>query len=581
MKTGNTALNDSKIFLIFAILAVFLMWALSLLAIAGLFDKIIVFSLFIIFLGTVVFLTKKNLQNFSGEFKAILILILSITVSYSFFVTPTIFSGRDYGAISEAAIRLSQFQSLTFDAPEARIFFDYYGPGKALNFPGFYYTDSGSLTTQFPVPYTAWLAAFYSLFGLTGFVLANAILFFFFVFSFFLILRHFTTFTVGICGTLLAATSFPLFWFFKFTLTENMALALAWVGLLSLLVFVNNITPKNYFFTLSIFSILALTRIEGSVILIFLLVFLVSKNEIRNFLFAKKQTHLLLPFLVFLIIFCVCFFVNMPFFRETAKGLLDYSANEKISLRNLVVENNIYLLRVFYLYNLIQYLLLGLAGIIILLKKRRHQELFVFFVLAPVFLYLVNSKISPDHPWLLRRYVFAVIPALVFYSCLLIYNFFWITRKRTAISIFAILFILNLLIFQKYAFFSDNKNLLPEIETISETFSANDLVLVDRVASGDGWSMISGPLNFLYGKKAVYFFNPHDLQRIKTGDFNKVYLMVADENVESYSNVIGSRMEFLKNYQINTQQMKSTEDPGHLPEKTNVKTTGKIYIINP
>ena len=96
----------------------------------------------------------------------------------SLFTTPTIFTGRDQGSISEAAAHLAQNHQITFTTSASEEFFRLYGPGKAENFPGFYYTDDGKLSTQFPLPYTAWLAMLYGVFGVTGFVFANALLFY-------------------------------------------------------------------------------------------------------------------------------------------------------------------------------------------------------------------------------------------------------------------------------------------------------------------------------------------------------------------------------------------------------------------
>jgi len=51
------------------------------------------------------------------------------------------------------------------------------------------------------------------------------------------------------------------------------------------------------------------------------------------------------------------------------------------------------------------------------------------------------------------------------------------------------------------------------------------LILIDRLASGSGWSLISEPLSALYNKQAVYFFNAEDLKFIDRNNFKNVYLI--------------------------------------------------------
>jgi len=80
----------------------------------------------------------------------------------------------DISTQSEAAAWLAQNHHVTFAIPASEEFFRLYGPGKAENFPGFYYTDDGKLTTRFLPPYTAWLA----MFGVVGLAFANALLFY-------------------------------------------------------------------------------------------------------------------------------------------------------------------------------------------------------------------------------------------------------------------------------------------------------------------------------------------------------------------------------------------------------------------
>ncbi len=89
---------------------------------------------------------------------------------------PTVFDGRDQGSLADAAIRLATTHTLVDHTPESDMFFALYGRGQALHFPGYFYAPDGALVTQFPLPYTTFLAGWYGIFGMTGLIIANALL---------------------------------------------------------------------------------------------------------------------------------------------------------------------------------------------------------------------------------------------------------------------------------------------------------------------------------------------------------------------------------------------------------------------
>jgi len=83
----------------------------------------------------------------------------------------------------------------------------------------------------------------------------------------------------------------------------------------------------------------------------------------------------------------------------------------------------------------------------------------------------------------------------------------------------------NLAVSARFFTFSENKNLLPQVEKLSEKFSSNDLVLVDRLASGSGYSLLSEPLTSLNHRQAVYFFNADDLKFVDQNRYQNIYLV--------------------------------------------------------
>ncbi|MFA5961793.1 MAG: hypothetical protein WC848_03880 [Parcubacteria group bacterium] len=462
---------------------------------------------------------------------ALIIITLSI-VTLTFFTTPSVFSGRDQGSFSEAAIRLAQNHQLEFDSTASQEFFKIYGPGTALNFPGFNYTPGGKLVTHFSLGYIAWLAGFYAIFGLSGFSVANGVLFFLFLLSFFLLLKLQANTRSAWIGLLIALSTFIFSWLFKFTLSENLALGFIWFGVLELSLFLKFRNQLYFLSALGAFLLLAFTRIEAWALLLMLggIIFIFQKNEKK--LFSKHdQKNIFWLLGIFVLTFTSNLIVNSQFYRSSLKGLLHSFSPAESGLGTLSVLT--YLFKIFYYYNLLIFLLIAALAVIYFLAKKNYLILMPFFLLLPLLIYLVHPGISLDHPWMLRRFAFAIIPLSIYYTVLIINRLF--TKKNYLFFLMAAFLLLANLAFSAPLFtFSENETLLMQTKTLSENFSATDLVLVDRLASGDGWSIPSGPLSFLGGLQAVYFFNPDDLVKIDTKKFTNVYLIIPNASLSLY-----------------------------------------------
>src|SRR5512133_2176664 len=171
---ASTEKSDNLVTLFGISFIVFGWFALSL-ALSNIFFPSLIaigasFTLAIIF-----FIGSKLLFQASTDLKIAFLISLSTALLIGFFMVPTLFSGRDQGSISEAAFRLAQNGRLAFSTTLSKTFFPLHEKGAALNFPGFSYTETGDLITQFPLAYTSWLASFVSLFGVSGFAIANSI----------------------------------------------------------------------------------------------------------------------------------------------------------------------------------------------------------------------------------------------------------------------------------------------------------------------------------------------------------------------------------------------------------------------
>lgn len=623
MNTSNINKNDYLIFAAFSAVWIFLGWIAFLMSLGGFFYAWIIGGFFLLMIGVIarqVMLGKMSFK-ISKELIIVSLIILIFVISASFFSTPSIFSGRDQGSISEASIRLSQNHKLEFSTPSSQEFFKIYGVGKALNFPGFYYTSEGQLTTQFPLAYISWLAMFYSFFGLTGLIIANAVLLFIFLVSFYLLSRNFIQEKFAYILLALTVFSFPIFWFFKFTLSENMALALLWISIFWIYLFIKEqrllcpsiqnpqksegLNKKNilssdslgqennknfgggFFYSSFLLSagLLVFTRIEGIFLLIsgFLTIFIMTR---KNFVWKGKKKFLILYPAIFLTILLIMNFTkDIPFYKEMGKALLHIRQDQSDAplTFNGFLSPAIFEFKVFFLYGLTSSLLLGIFAIIYFWVKRKWEILIPLFAVSPSLIYLFNPWISSDHPWMLRRFVFSIVPVFIFYSILFLQEWSNKEKKRhrkiiSWIFIF-IMIISNLLLFYRYFPFSENKDLLGETKKISENFKDKDLVLIDRMANGDGFSMITGPLNFMYNKNAVYFFNPKDAEKIDKNKFEKIYLLVSNQSLEFFVQALGKdNLVYIKDYSIKNEKL-SDFNGFFLPEKERYEIKGKIFEL--
>jgi len=559
----------------------------TLLALAGFFYAIFFMAYFI--LGAVFliyYLARRKIKIDRGWLAAILV-ILGFIIIFSGHLSPTIFSGRDQGTLSETAIRLAQNHRLSFSFPAEREFFKIYGSGKALNFPGFFYQKNSQLASQFPVGYPAWLAVFYSLSGLSGLLLANAVSFFIFALSFFALARKYLKFSMALVSLLIALTSFAFSWLFKFTLGENLALALVWFGIYHFVMFLE----KNGRFYLAAaimsFGLLLFTRIEALLFLAAMTLILYFKYK-KNLVKIIGQKIILASAAIFLV-YVAGIFINYSFYLVLAKGALKFftgSSNDNASALGSLGfwAEMINVIKVFFIYALSNYLLVGSIAIVYFIAKKKHELLIPFFIVAPTFIYIFDPNISGDHPWMLRRFLFSVIPACIIYTVLFLDRFF--SKKIIVYAAAAILLANNLLVFVVLANYIPHQELLAGTQEISRNFKNTDLVLVDRLASGDGWSMVSGPLNFLYGKQAVYFFNPADLDKIDRTKFTDIYFIIPYTNLDFYqSSEILEKIDLVKTYNLKNETLGADlEDTPlsamlELPMIEKKETGGGIYKL--
>lgn len=551
---------------------------------------------FVLLMTLALVIAWKFLRLSSIDLRLAFTVTLLYAVGIGIVSEPTIFSGRDQGSIAEAAYRLAKNTELAFSTPGSDSFFQIYGAGTALNFPGFAYTTDGSLLTQFPLGYTAWLGSFVSLFDLSGFAIGNALLLFLFLFFFYQLLRLFAQPYYACAGLVLALTSFLPSWFAKLTLTENLAVFLFTFLIYNLILFFREGKFLFYAGILLSGGLLAFTRIEGFAILVLALALVIFHPHTRALIRAYPWKTLVIPGLLFFFVLLRDFFMNLPYYKMIGKALFKTYERFGTAAGSLGESASTSLGSLFFLYGFLLIALLGLFGILLFLKKKHYALLIPAFVALPTFLYLFQPSITPDHPWMLRRYLFTLFPVLVFSAVMCLALLF---AKKEATPLFPVkqpagkrlflvtLIFLGLILLQYPAWsgqllFAEHRGLTEEIATFSREFSDKDLILVDRNATGDGFAMLTGPAQFLYGKNTIYFFNPYDLTALDTSHFEHVYLLTPEESQSRYAAVFGDRLVFKKSVTFTLEHsgvLSFSQNALMLPEKQTTQTRNILFQI--
>ncbi len=589
--------KTSTLLALFGLSFVIFGWFALTLTLGSLFVFPLVACGFALFLPLLLLIVWKFFRLAPTDLRIVFIVTLFYALFIGFTSEPTLFSGRDQGSIAEAAYRLATNTELAFSTPGSESFFQIYGPGTALNFPGFAYTKEGYLITQFPLGYTAWLGSFVSLFGLSGFAIGNAILLFLFFFFFYQLLRLFVHPYYATAGLAIAMTSFLPSWFAKITLTENLAVFLFIFLVYNLILFFREGKFLFYAGILLSGGLFAFTRIEGFAFLFLALLLIAFHPHTRALFRTYPFKSIILPGILFVFIFLRDFFLNLPYYKMIGKALFKFLrgfSDHALTLGS-GETGSFGLGSVFFLYGFLVLSLLGFFGILYLLRKKQWLMLIPAMIALPTFLYLFSPNITPDHPWMLRRYLFTLFPTLLFSAVLCIALLF--SRKDETVALeqprgkrlfLGSLIFLGLILLQYPAWsaqfsFAEGRGLKNQIATFTQEFSDKDLILVDPNATGDGFAMLTGPGQFLFGKNTIYFFNPYDLPALDTSSFERVFLLAPQESQARYAAVFGERLIFKKTVTFTLEQFENLSLVGgndfRLPKKTTLQTTNSLFQV--
>ncbi len=583
MKTVHT--ND--FYILRSLIAIVVLYAVIAL-ISGIFGVFHTVGVWTAWTALCAFFTYKKIITFprpSRELLSYILIASAFSVVIAYFSVPTIFSGRDQGALSAAAMQLANNHHLITHSPESTAFFDIYGAGKALNFPGFFYTDDGGLLTQFPLPYITYLAGFFGLCGTTGLLVANSILLFLFIMSLTVCARHYVTTKYTVIFMILLLSSFSIGWFAKFTLSENIAGALLWSATLlyiRLKKSPDTITYSIFFLTL---SLLLFARIEGAWFFAIFLLLTLRSHTLRTFITQSLWWRAIFPLTVLFTIGCVISIMNIPFITTMAHVFFD-TATHGDTASTPYTTKLAYFTSVYALYGLIGPLILAACLSIAAVYRTHYRKyLLPLVIVLPLFSYYLFPHISGDHPWMLRRFVFAVLPATLLASIFFIAQIprrWGRIRLTLQYTLIVLLCAANIPACAAFLTYAENATLKEQVHDFSTRFTSRDLLLTDNAVAHSNWSMITNPLRTLNNTHAVYFFNTADFARLNTEHFDHVYLIIPETKKASYTQDLQEHMSYVDTFLIKTTQLHldtTKTMPPHFPQKRENTTHGIIYEL--
>jgi len=494
-------------------------------------------------------------------------LITSWGIFLATYVTPTIYGGRDEGSLSTAAFLINQSHGLTFSAPLFNDFGKIYGEGKALNFPGFFYQEKNEkfvLKSQFLPGYPVYLANFARPHYFFLIKFSNVLPLLIFALSFYLVVKQLIPSTkFAALALLVLLTSVPLNILFKSTLSEIFFAALLWPALYFLIKYFSS--KKDYYLFLTFLALFPafFTRVETLGIFAALILILIAY---RHRLFSQAGFQKILLTALALLALDIVLFNN--FFVQTGKAfvesLLKIGSGSSVTGSFSSGQKIVYIFQIFYLYNLLPLFFFALAAIFKSIVKRKNKLLLPLFFLGITAIYLVMPNISLDHPWLLRRFVFSVIPLMILYTVIFVYYYLRPTRWRQIILI--ILIATNLLMSAPFIIFSPYQQLERQTAALASFLPENSLLLVSQQSSGSGWTLLSEPLRTVFHQSAVYFFNPNDYAKIDQNKYRHIYLLTSQPEMSLFRPLLTSnRGIIVKEIDFQYSLLRPSNDPRQLP----------------
>ena len=472
--------------------SVFVMFSLTQALILTWLDQFKIFylllSILISSILTCVFihLIKPDINRLPRVNIPILIIIIIVSLIGIFFPHDS-FGGRDEGNYSGLAIILSKYQTISIPLylRQAPLAYDS--------------TDQNIVFNSTTPLYISWLAAQKVLFGIKWMLRSNIVLVSLGLCSLYLASSLFIKKRITFIVVALYSSCMPFLWFFRETMTENLAFFLLWTSIVFLFTFFR--TKRNIYLVGLILGmwLFSFTRLEG--ILIQITTFLVfSAILLINKTFSlKRKLSIILIYLVIIIstVLATKSFSHNSYITDaisdveglSKKSIPSFRITESIKKYSESVGSQIkladrmpvFIMQMLAKYNLtlILFSVLLIIPLILLDKKMANKSkiylIGLLIIISPEFYKFINPAATLEQPWMYRRYLYALLPAG--YLC------FWILlnklmNRKLLVSLFSISLIINLLLSNKIITLKNNWQITEKIEKITRSISSDDFVII-------------------------------------------------------------------------------------------------------
>lgn len=561
----------------------------------------------------------KHLDFLGGILLLVLFAWFAALVAFS---PPAGMEGRDEGSYANAAVYLAKNGSIFYHHSLLE-YLNTEGPAhQALNFPGFV-INNGRLTTQFSPGYSVWLAIFYLFTGSTAFwCIGNGFLVVGGIFAFYTLIRMLLPKWVALAGVITLLFHFVFIWFSRFTLSENLGFFLFMNLVLFLSYLRLNYDSKHFLPILSILGVFPLVRPEGW--WFFLASFLVLGFWWRKKVFTLPKSFvtkisLILAGVAGVVVYILSFqfqvyrrlvrdWINWPtntqHFINIKQGLASLDdIREILSSFFPSLEKFEYLMKVEWNYGVAFFGILILASLIFFSVKKYRDSVspevlvlasILFLLSFPFFIAFISPQISSDHPWMLRRFFFVILPSGILLSILLIWNVGNRLPKKVIspfISIAMACLLLPSLPATAYFFaLQPSQGRYEMLGKLSELFSKNDWIFMNRDASGDGWQMWSAPLSSVYGLNSVFVYQADNVTNLKDQinqrwtEGKKTYVLIPpdafdfEHKLRKNFNLLLEKEISFQNIQLNIDKTKGNTS---FPQVENAEYKFRVYLLSP
>lgn len=528
--------------------------------IAGIFEQFIFFVKilpFLILFYLIIFVSLSILRIKNFSFKKFIsvykydVLVFFFLIIFCFinanFYHETISGSRDDGVYSMNAVYLAKHgtNSIRF-LPQVE---------KLLENPG---------NLQFLPGYHSYLAIFMYYFGLKNMLMfGNALLYLFSISCIYLVGKNLYGRKIAIISTLFFITNYVSLWFSRRTNNENLGLFLFWFIVLLLIYIIKNKDFKYFIFLIPTLITIFFVRGESLVLIIpaLFMIFIIfirnrSKININNFNINKFLSFFFITNLLIIVISLYSFGFyyknNSTYFKESTKTIELFMRATlgrigSVIVKDLKLVDNVrdysppvyqdftthatrYVFDVLRAYFLIQFLFLGLISI----RKINLNLITTVVMSAPYFAFLIYPAITPDNPWMMRKYWMVFIPlTYILFGYLVNSNYL---NKRIKILIIFLLFVIQLNFSLPVIAFVESRGLIDSLEKLVKKMPNADLIIVPRTSSA-GWYYPIWIYHSILSQSPYFNNNFENKQNFEDmiSKFNNVYLLTTSWNYNNQS----------------------------------------------